>query len=190
LLDAYDEMQRRALILTLKAATSTSGSASSGLFSGGDQAMSVIPMQPLPQNAPILPGGQTMTDPAMVTDALLRAAQQAATKSLTAQGQDCKDFATAALNFAQAVIVLDPQLSQGGTPLEHDMAMKGMDHETQKGRRDPGARRPSRSSSSAARTRLRQARETAAAPSPAKKKSVRVARDGSGRASSYEVSEG
>lgn len=149
--------------------------------------MSVIPMQP---NAPILPGGQTMTDPAMVTDAFLRAAQQAATKSLTAQGQDCKDFATAALNFAQAVVVLDPQLSQGGTPLEHDMAMKGIDHETQKAVASIQGQAAVAVEQQRGENALRQARETAAAPSPAKKKSVRVARDGSGRASSYEVSEG
>jgi ribosomal protein L16/L10AE len=127
--------------------------------------VSVIPMQP---NAPILPGGQTMTDPAMVTDAFLRAAQQAATKSLTAQGQDCKDFATAALNFAQAVVVLDPQLSQGGTPLEHDLALKGMEGETQ-------ARVAAIQGETAVAVEhvrgehsLRQARETAAAPTPAK----------------------
>jgi ribosomal protein L16/L10AE len=126
-------------------------------------------MQP---NAPILPGGQTMTDPAMVTDTLLRAAQQAATKSLTAQGQDCKDFATAALNFAQAVIVLDPQMSQGGTPLEHDLALKGMEGETQ-------ARVAAIQGETAVAVEhvrgehsLRQARETAAAPTPRKKVTV------------------
>src|SRR6058998_2769603 len=93
--------------------------------------MSAIPFPPQP-NAPINQRGQTMLDPAMVTDAMLRAAQEAATKSLTAQGQDCKDFATAALNFAQAVVVLDPSLSQGGTPIQHDLALKSIDHETQK----------------------------------------------------------
>jgi hypothetical protein len=137
-------------------------------------------MSALPQIGPqILPTGQTQVDPAMVTDALLRAAQNAATTSLSAQGQDTKDFAVAALNFAQAVVVLDPQLSQGGTPLEHDLAIKSMDHEAQ-------ARVASIQGDTAVRVEqvrgdnaLRQAKETAAAPTPRKKLSV--ARDGSGR---------
>jgi hypothetical protein len=38
----------------------------------------------------------------------------------------------AALNFAQAIVVLDPSLSQGGTPLAHDIAIKSIEADTQK----------------------------------------------------------
>jgi hypothetical protein len=131
--------------------------------------MSVIPMQP---NAPINQRGQQMMDPAMVTDALLRAAENAATKSLTAQGQDCKDFATAALNLAQAVVVLDPQLSQGGTPLEHDIALKSIDHETQARVATIQGQTAVAVEQVRGQNALAQAKETAAAPTPRKRVTV------------------
>jgi hypothetical protein len=142
--------------------------------------MSVIPMQPgMEPNAPILPGGQTMIDPALVTQELLGAIQEAARKARTASGQDCKDFASAALNLAQAIIVLDPSLSQGGTPLQHDLALKAVDGETQKAVAAIQGEAQVRVADVHGQHALRQARETAAAPTPRKK--LAVSRDGSGR---------
>lgn len=130
-------------------------------------------------NAPILPNGQTAEDPAMVTQALLKAVRQAAEKALTAQGQDCKDFLTAALQGAQAIIVLDPSLSQGGTPLQHDIAMKALEGETQKAVAVIQGEAAAKVADVNGQHAFRQAKETAAAPTPRKK--LTVARDGSGR---------
>jgi hypothetical protein len=147
-------------------------------------------MSAVPQIGPqILPGGQTQVDPALVTQELLRAAQNAATKSLSAQGQDTKDFAIAALNFAQAVVVLDPSLSQGGTPLQHDLAIKSMDHQAQATVASIQGDTAVRVEQVRGDNALRQARETAAAPTPRKTKTVAVQRDQSGRAAAYSVSE-
>src|SRR4051794_38922254 len=127
-------------------------------------------MSAVPQIGPqILPGGQTEIDPALVTQELLRAAQNAATKSLSSQGQDCKDFATAALNFPQAVVVLDPTMSQGGTPLDHDIAMKTIDHETQKAVAAIQGDSAVRVEAVRGENQIRQAKEAAAAPTPAKR---------------------
>lgn len=122
--------------------------------------------------APMLPNGQTAMDPAMVTQSLLRACDAAATKATTAQGQDCKDFASAALNLAQAIVVLDPSLSQGGTPLDHDIAIKAIEGDTQKAVAAIQGEAQVRVADVHGQHALRQAQETAAAPTPRKKVTV------------------
>jgi hypothetical protein len=93
--------------------------------------MSVIPIQP--QGPPILPGGTSQEDPAIGINAALRAFRIAAENCASEKsGAEAKDWAMAALNFAQAIIVLDPSLSQGGTPLAHDIAIKSIEADTQK----------------------------------------------------------
>jgi hypothetical protein len=72
-----------------------------------------------PQGPP-LADGTAQIDPMLVTNALLNAVQQCAIGAAAASGQDAKDYLNAALNGAQAIIILDPSLSQGGTPLQHD----------------------------------------------------------------------
>src|SRR4051794_16887529 len=101
--------------------------------------MSVIPIQPgtasqqPPQGPPVLPDGTTQEDPDLGINAALRAFRVAAENSASEKsGAEAKDWAMAALNFAQAIVVLDPSLSQGGTPLAHDVAIKAMEGETQK----------------------------------------------------------
>jgi hypothetical protein len=135
---------------------------------------------PVAQGPPVLPGGQVQMDPAIVTNALLIAVKKAADAGAGAQdNRDIQAAAAAALSFAQAIVVLDPSLSQGGTPLAHDLALEQMRGETQvaveKQRGDNA---------------VRQAKETAAAPTPAKEKSVSVQRDANGRPSKYSVTGG
>lgn len=137
------------------------------------------PMLPQPQ---MLPNGQTAEDPALVTQALLKAARTAAEKSLTAQGQDSKDFGTASLNFVQALIVLDPSLSQGGTPLEHDVALKRIDQETQAIVADTQRRAAVEVADVNGHHALRKAQATAAAPTPSKKITINRSNGGTTQA--------
>jgi hypothetical protein len=140
--------------------------------------------------APILRDGTTQVDPAEVTNALLNAIHQAALRAASdSSGQEGKDWALAALNLAQAVVVLDPSLSQGGSPLAHDVAIKAMEGETQKAVAAIQGETQVRVAHVTGEHALRQANAKAQAPSPAKKKTATVRRDGSGRATSYEVSE-
>jgi hypothetical protein len=114
--------------------------------------MSVIPIQP--QGPPILPGGTSQEDPAIGINAALRAFRIAAENCASEKsGAEAKDWAMAALNFAQAIIVLDPSLSQGGTPLAHDIAIKSIEATRRSRSPRSRARRRSRSSMSVASTR-------------------------------------
>jgi hypothetical protein len=89
---------------------------------------------------------------------------------------EAQAFADAALKLAQAVIILDPSLSQGGTPLMHDLVMQD--------KRNEGAVQVEAQRGANA---VAQAKVAAAAPTPAKRKSVSVRRDGHGRATEYSV---
>jgi hypothetical protein len=134
--------------------------------------VSAVPL-PVPQ-PPVDPKGP-------LSDALLQAQLDTA-QSLTrkAQGSDAaaeaKDFAAAALSIVQAIIILDPALSQGGTPLVHDLVMQD--------KRNEGAVQVEAQRGANA---VAQAKVAAAAPTPAKRKSVSVRRDGHGRATEYSV---
>jgi hypothetical protein len=81
--------------------------------------------------APPLQDGTTQIDPMLVTNALLNAVQQCAAGAASASGQDAKDYMTAALNGAQAIVILDPSLAQGGTPLQHDAMLEAQRGQTQ-----------------------------------------------------------
>jgi hypothetical protein len=140
--------------------------------------MSVIPMN---GGGPgIAPGGTTQEDPQLGVNALMRAirvmAENAAGDSSAAEA---KDHGQAALYFAQALVILDPSLSQGGTPLEHDMALAQIQGQTQAQVAAIQADATKHVANVQANTQLRQAREAAAAPTPSRKLSV--SRDGSGR---------
>lgn len=130
-------------------------------------------------------------DAAVGVNAILRAIRICAENSAGVQsGAEAKDFGTAALAFAQALIVLDPSLSQGGTPLAHDVAIKQLDGETQARVAQIQADAAARVADISGQHALRQAKETAAAKTPAKDKTVTVRRDAHGRASDYKVSGG
>jgi hypothetical protein len=94
-------------------------------------------------------------DPMQGVNEMLGAIRLCASKARGAQSAaEAKDFAAAALSFAQAIIVLDPSLSQGGTPLAHDLALEEVRGETQQNDRpDPRRARRSAGARSAARTR-------------------------------------
>lgn len=95
--------------------------------------------------------GPTMVaeNPEQGVDALLRAvrvmAENAATEDSAAEA---KDYAAAALSLAQAIVVLDPNLTSDGVPLEHEVAMEQTRQDGQQ--------------------RLERARQAAAAPTPGK----------------------
>lgn len=94
--------------------------------------MSVIDPQ-APEDQMPLPDGTLPIDPETVKNAVLNALQQAAmgAASATHSGAEAKDYADAVLKLAQSIVILDPSLSQGGTPLQHDIVLKGMEGETQ-----------------------------------------------------------
>lgn len=112
--------------------------------------------------------GLVPVDPHAVTQSLLRAIQLAADKATVATDtREMDECAKAALNFSQAVVLLDPTLSPDGVPLDHQLAMERV-----KGQ-----------------NALDQTKAKAAASTPAKK-TVRVGRDQQGRPSSYELTGG
>ena len=81
--------------------------------------MSVDPeMQTEPAATPVLPGGVTAVDTALVTNELLRAIQWSAQMASGAKdAREVRECGQAALTFAQAVITLDPtRLAGGDTP--------------------------------------------------------------------------
>jgi hypothetical protein len=60
-----------------------------------------------------------------LTAALLDVAETLTRKSAgTQSAAEAKDFSQAVLNMAQSLVILDPELAQGGTPLEHDLALE------------------------------------------------------------------
>lgn len=139
---------------------------------------------------PPLPNGTVPEDPAMGVQAMLRAIRQAAENaSGQKSSEEAKDWADTALKFAQAIVILDPSVSQGGTPLAHDIALKSIDHETQKAVAAINGDTQVQVEQVRGENQIRQAREAAMAPTPSKTKTVSIKRDGSNRASSYEVKE-
>jgi hypothetical protein len=130
---------------------------------------------PMPQQPPVDPKGP-------LSEALLQAQQLEVAETLTRKAAgtesaaEAQAFADAALKLAQAVIILDPSLSQGGTPLVHDLVMQD--------KRNEGAVQVEAQRGANA---VAQAKVAAAAPTPAKRKSVSVRRDGHGRATEYSV---
>lgn len=60
-----------------------------------------------------------------LTAALLDVAETITRKAASSQSAaEAKDFSIAVLNFTQSLVILDPELAQGGTPLEHDLALE------------------------------------------------------------------
>jgi len=144
---------------------------------------------PAPQGPP-LPDGTVQIDPRLVTNALLNAVQQCAVGASTASGQDAKDFLSAALNGAQAIVILDPTLAQGGTPLQHDVMLEAQRGQTQENiARIQGDTQVAVAHANGLHA-LEQAKARAAAPTPAKRKNVTVRRDSSGRATGASIEEG
>jgi hypothetical protein len=131
------------------------------------------------QGPPPLPDGTAQIDPAMVTNALLNAVQQCAVGAAAASGQDAKDYMTAALNGAQAVVILDPTLAQGGTPLQHDAMLEAQRGQTQENIARINGQTQVQVAHVTGQNAIEQAKQRAAAPTPRKKLTVR--RDGSNR---------
>jgi hypothetical protein len=103
--------------------------------------------------APPQTGGADQADPEAVTNALLWAVQRCAEKASTAADtREAAEALKAALAGAQAIVVLDPTLSQSGVPLDHELALEQT--------RQDGM------------LALEQARAAAAAPTPAKQSGV------------------
>lgn len=143
-----------------------------------------------PQLPVLLPDGTEQEDPAVGVNALLRAIRQCAEDGSGNQsGGEARDFAQAALFYAQALVILDPQLSQGGTPLAHDVALAQIQGQTQQN----VAAIQGETQKAVARTQgehqLRAAKETAAAPTPSRTKVATVRRDLHGRLQSASVTE-
>jgi hypothetical protein len=94
------------------------------------------------------PAPMMATDPEAVVDAMLQAVLNAANKANTAtDSRDIESAATAALKFAQAIVILDPTLDPQGVPLSHHTEIEKM----------------------RGQSALEQVREKSAAPSPAKR---------------------
>lgn len=71
--------------------------------------------EPMAPEMPVLPNGVGMVDMVETTNALLRAVKVCAENSAGSQvSQESADYGTAALKFAQAVVMLDPSRLQGG----------------------------------------------------------------------------
>lgn len=123
------------------------------------------------QAPPIVP-----ENPMQGVNEMLGAIRLCATKARGSQSAaEAKDFAAAALSFAQAIIVLDPSLSQGGTPLAHDLALEESRGETQQAIAQIQAGASIQQERIRGENSLRQAKETAAAPTP--KKKLRINRE-------------
>lgn len=123
-----------------------------------------------------LPGPMVAPDPQETLDALLNAVKVAAQIGSGAEDQrENQECAKAALAYAQAWAILHPQLDPSGLPLDHHIQMENtrggiqLALEQQRGE-----------------NALAVAKEAARAPTPVK--SIKVNRDQTGRASSYEQS--
>lgn len=105
------------------------------------------------------PGGIVPEDASVGVDALLRAVRVMAQKAaMDPSAQEAKDYGAACLSFAQAIVVLDPDLNQQGVPLAHEVALEQQ-------RQDGLAR-------------LEQVRQAAGAPTPKNRKLVRKDHEG------------
>lgn len=104
------------------------------------------------------PDGTLKVDESHVTNALLQAVLQAAQAGSSAQDtREMGEASKAALGFAQAVVILDPGLSGAGEPLDHQIALE-----------DARAAGAVALEHVRGENALRQAKERAAAPTPAK----------------------
>lgn len=123
------------------------------------------------QGPQTLSDGTVQVDPALVTNSLLNALQQVTSAAASSghSGAEAKDFAAAALSLAQAIVVMDPSLSQGGTPLAHDVAIKQIDSQTQTTTAAIQAEAMVQAEHIRGQNAVRAAKETAAAPTPSKK---------------------
>lgn len=126
-----------------------------------------------PPPVPIFPDGTRAEDPTLGVNAMLRAVRVAAENAAAEKLSDvAKDWADTALKFAQAIVVLDPSLSQGGTPLDHDVALKQIEGQTQATVADIQRQAAVEVEHTRGEHALRQAREVAAAPTPVKKVTI------------------
>jgi hypothetical protein len=123
-----------------------------------------------------LQGPMVSPNPQEVLDALLNATLRAAQDGAGAQDtREHAEASKAALAYAQAWAILHPQLDPAGMPLDHHLQMETLRGQTQL------ALEQQRGDNA-----LKVAQEAARAPSPVK--SIKVNRDQTGRASSYESS--
>jgi hypothetical protein len=123
-----------------------------------------------------LPGPMVQTDPQETLNALLNAVLRAA--QMGAGAEDTREFAEgskAALAYAQAWAILHPQLDPSGMPLDHHIQM-----EQERGQ-NALLLELARGDNAA-----KVAEISARAPTPVK--SIKVNRDQTGRAASYEQS--
>jgi hypothetical protein len=123
-----------------------------------------------------LQGPMVSPNPQEVLDALLNATLRAAQDGAGAQDtREHAEASKAALAYAQAWAILHPQLDPAGMPLDHHLQMEQ-------------ARGQNAVALEALRgqNQIAAAKEAARAPSPVK--SIKVNRDPTGRASSYESS--
>ena len=138
-------------------------------------------MQMQAPESPPMPGemsAQIETKAEEVTLALLNACKVMADNCAGSQDmREAQESAKAALNLAQAIVVLDPELDGQGTPLAQQLMVEQ--------ERAAGAIALERTRGENA---LAQAREAARAPTP--QRSVQVKRDSNGRAASYDVTGG
>lgn len=123
-----------------------------------------------------LPSGIIRANPEEVLNALLLAVQRSAESGAgAADTREAGETAKAALAFAQAWAILNPQLDPAGLPLDHHLQM-----EQQRGVNALALEQTRGENMVAA------AKEAARAPTPVK--TLKVNRDQTGRASSYESS--
>jgi hypothetical protein len=152
----------------------------------------IQPAQPDPQQMgpPILPDGTEQEIPELGVNALLRAVRECAEAgAANPSGAETRDYAQAALFYAQALVVLDPSLSQGGTPLQHDLALEQVRGQTQQNVAAIQGNTQVRVAHTQGEHALRLAKETAAAPTPSRTKTATVRRDQHGRTQSVDVTE-
>lgn len=123
------------------------------------------------QGPPTLPDGTLPVDPALVSNALLQALLQTARAAASSShsGAEAKDYGAAARELAQAVVILDPTLSQGGTPLQHDVVIKGMEHASnERVAAISASAQVEMAKTQATATAAKDAKQRAAAPTPAR----------------------
>ena len=132
--------------------------------------------QDAPEAPPQANPAMVPPNPQEVLDSLLTAAKVAAQNSAGAQDtREMAEASKASLAFAQAWAILNPQLDPAGLPLDHHVQMEQVRGAAQL------ALEQQRGENAIA-----VAKETARAPTPVK--SIKVNRDSTGRASSYESS--
>lgn len=143
-------------------------------------------IQPAAPDAMAAPG-DVMTPPpdrATVQGTLLRAIERAAEDAAGAKdAREVRELGQAALSFAQAVAVLDPDVDQAGTSVEHQAALEEL-------RGQQAHDRAIAVQELQGAQALEQAQAAAAAQPAATRRSVTVRRDDHGRPAAYDLSEG